>query len=202
MGKRVYGVAMAVATVTDPVVEPAAELEDRLQSVCGQLNVLHAELVDLAAEALATGCWEGWGIKSLGHWLTWKAGLSSSRAAEVVRLAEARTTHPEVMASFSAGGLSVDQAAVATKAPAYLDRDFAQLAEVATVAQLRIAVHAARPPARHRYRMTRRASHWPPGSTTTAATTCGASSTRIMAGSSTPPSPKPATRCSTRTSRT
>ena len=130
---------MTVATVTD--------VEARLQTVCGQLNVLHAELVDLAAEALVTGCWEGWGVKSLAHWLTWKAGLSASRAAEVVRLAEARATHPEVMGLFSAGALSVDQAAVATKAPAYLDRDFAQLAEVATVAQLRIAVRAARPPA-------------------------------------------------------
>src|SRR5262245_40887745 len=130
---------MSVATVT--------HVEARLQAVCGQLNVLHAQLVDVAAEALATGCWEGWGVKSLAHWLTWKAGLSAGRAAEVVRLAEARSTHPEVMARFSEGALSVDQAAVATKAPAYLDDDFAQLAEAATVAQLRIAVRAARPPA-------------------------------------------------------
>jgi hypothetical protein len=130
---------MSVATVPD--------VEDRLQTVCGQLNVLHAQLVDLAAEALATGCWEGWGVKSLAHWLTWKAGLSTARAAEVVRLAEARLTHPRVMERFAEGALSMDQAAVATKAPAYLDTDFAQLAEVATVAQLRIAVRAARPPA-------------------------------------------------------
>src|SRR5262245_39685983 len=130
---------MSVATVTD--------VEARLQAVCGQLNVLHAQLVDLAAEALATGCWEGWGVRSLAHWLTWQAGLSTARAAEVVRLAEATATHPEVMAAFADGALSVDQAAVAAKAPAYVDRDFAELAKVATVAQLRIAVRAARPPA-------------------------------------------------------
>jgi len=32
-------------------------VEDRLRVVCGHLNVLHAELVALAAEALETGCW-------------------------------------------------------------------------------------------------------------------------------------------------
>jgi hypothetical protein len=30
--------------------------------VCGQLNVLNAQLVALAAEALETGLWQGWGI--------------------------------------------------------------------------------------------------------------------------------------------
>jgi HNH endonuclease len=136
---------MAVATVTDPVPEPVADIEDRLRAVCGHLNVLHAELVALAAEALETGSWEGWGVKSLAHWLTWQAGISPGRAIEVVRLADARVTHPQVMDAFAEGALSVDQAAIATKAPAYLDADFAELAQVATVAQLRIAVRAARP---------------------------------------------------------
>jgi HNH endonuclease len=63
----------------------------------------------------------------------------------VVRLAAARATHPAVMASFAAGAVSVDQAALAIKAPAHLDEQFAELATVATVAQLRVLVRAARP---------------------------------------------------------
>ena len=47
-------------------------IEDRLRAVCGHLNVLHAELVALAAEALATGAWAGDGLRSLAHWLNWQ----------------------------------------------------------------------------------------------------------------------------------
>ena len=134
-----------MALAPDPVVEPEVSVEDRLRAVCGHLNVLHAELVALAAEALETGCWEGFGIRSLAHWLTWKAGLSQARAAEVERLARVSVSHPKVMATFGEGLLSLDQASVATKAPAYLDSDFAQLAQVCTIPQLRLAVRAARP---------------------------------------------------------
>jgi hypothetical protein len=136
---------MAVALAPDPVTDAEVSVEDRLRAVCGHLNVLHAELVELAAEALETGCWNGWGVRSLAHWLMWKAGLSPAHAAEIARLAEARQTHPKVMATFGDGALSLDQVTVATKAPAYLDADFAQLAEVCTVPQLRLAVRAARP---------------------------------------------------------
>jgi hypothetical protein len=128
-----------------PVVEVEPDIEERLRAVCGHLNVLNAQLVELAAEALETGSWEGWGVKSLAHWLTWQAGISPARAHEVVRLAEARTTHPAIMSTFAAGALSVDQAAIATRAPAYLDEQFAEMATTATVAQLRLLVRGARP---------------------------------------------------------
>jgi hypothetical protein len=136
---------MAVALAPDPVIEPVASVEERLRAVCGHLNVLHAELVALAAEALETGCWEGIGIRSPAHWLMWKAGLSPAHATEIERLARARSSHPTVMEAFADGAVSLDQVAVATKAPAYLDRDFAELAQVCTVSQLRLAVRAARP---------------------------------------------------------
>jgi hypothetical protein len=97
--------------------DPAVDIEERLRTVCGHLNVLNAQLVELAAEALATGAWQGMGVKSLAHWLTWQAGISAGHAREVVRLAEARESHPQVMATFATGALSQDQAAIATKAP-------------------------------------------------------------------------------------
>ena len=129
--------------------DPAVDIEERLRTVCGYLNVFNAQLVELAAEALATGAWQGWGVRSLPHWLTWQAGISPGHAQEVVRLAEARDTHPAIMSTFAAGAISIDQAAVATKAPAYLDEHFAQTVTYATVPQLRIMVRGARsaPPA-------------------------------------------------------
>jgi prepilin-type processing-associated H-X9-DG protein len=138
----VYGAKMAVGGVE---LDPAVDIEERLRTVCGHLNVLNAQLVELAAEALATGAWQGMGVKSLAHWLTWQAGISAGHAREVVRLAEARESHPQVMATFATGALSQDQAAIATKAPAHLDMWFAEVATVATVAQLRVMARAARP---------------------------------------------------------
>ena len=136
---------MTLSAVVDPITEPVASIEDRLREVCGQFNVFHAQLVALAAEALETGSWHGCGVKSLTHWLTWQAGISPRHADDVSGWREARTTHPQVMDAFAEGAVSVDQAAVATKAPAYLDRQFAEFAQVMTVAQLRVAVRAARP---------------------------------------------------------
>ena len=110
----------------------------------GHLNVLHAQLVELAGEALESGSWQGRGVRSLAHWLTWQAGITPAHAVEVVRLAEARQSHPHVMARFGDGELSLDQAA-ATKSPAYLDGHFEQVATAATIPQLRLMVRAARP---------------------------------------------------------
>jgi hypothetical protein len=53
----VYGVGMGGGVDLDP----AVDLEERLRTVCGHLNVLNAQLVELAGEALATGSWQGWG---------------------------------------------------------------------------------------------------------------------------------------------
>ena len=125
--------------------EPAVDIEDRLAVVVGQLNALHAELVDLVAEARATNAWAGLGIRSLTHWLTWKAGVSNPHAAQLVRLAEARETHPRISEAFEAGRLTVDQAAVAVKVPAHNDRQVAEMAPLATVNQLHTIVRCAHP---------------------------------------------------------
>ena len=129
--------------------DPDVDIEERLRTVCGHLNVLNAQLVELAAEALVTEAWAGCGVRSLQHWLTWQAGISPGHAREVVRLAEARDTHPAIMSTFAAGAISIDQAAAATKAPAYLDEHLAQTVTYATVPQLRTMVRGARtvPPA-------------------------------------------------------
>jgi len=121
------------------------DLEDRLAVVVGQLNVLHAQLVDLVAEARDTGAWSGAGVRSLTHWLTWKAGVTNERASALVRLAAAKTSHPRLSTLFADGQLTVDQAAVAVKVPDYADARIAEMAPLATVNQLRTIVRCAEP---------------------------------------------------------
>lgn len=117
--------------------------EPRLREAVSQLNAAQARLIELVAEAAETGVWEGVGIRSLAHYLTWQAGLSSRSARELVRIAEARHTHPVVSRLLSAGRLTLDQTAVAITAPVDVEAQVAEMAPCATVAQLRVIVRAA-----------------------------------------------------------
>ena len=52
----------------------AVALQTRMADLCGQLNVLHAQLVTTVVEALEGDLWMQWGIKSVEHWLAWQTG--------------------------------------------------------------------------------------------------------------------------------
>lgn len=134
--------SVTAAPISDP---RADDLEDRLAVIVGQLNALHAHLVELVAEARDTNAWAGLGIRSLTHWLTWKAGVTNERANALVRLAAAQTTHPELTALFADGRLTVDQAAIAVKVEARHDHRVAEMAPLATVNQLRTIVRCSLP---------------------------------------------------------
>ncbi len=124
----------------------ARGLEPRIAEVCGQLNVLSAELSRLVGEAAATGAWQGHGIRSLAQWVQWQTGLTGSNVHQLVALAAARETHPRITECFDDGRLSVDQAAIAVECEPGDDAEFAELATVLTIPQLRSAVRAANPP--------------------------------------------------------
>ncbi len=113
-------------------------LEDRLADLCGHRNVLDARLVELVAEALATGEWQMSGIVSPAHWLSWKAGLSTGHARQLVTLARRRSELPVTFAAFDAGQLSLDQVTpIVAKAPGWADAELCEFATLATVTQLR-----------------------------------------------------------------
>lgn len=113
-------------------------LQERIALACGQLNALHAELVDLIGEAIDTNAWEQWGIGSVEQYVTWKSGLSAGRARQLVHLARRRDELPQTFGAFRRGELSVDQAAVVVAhAPADVDAEVCAFAKAATVAQLR-----------------------------------------------------------------
>jgi hypothetical protein len=114
------------------------------------LNVLHAELVELAAEAIATEAWAGGGIRSVEHWLSWQTGLSPRRAREVTAIARRRAELPVTMAAFRCGELAIDQVVpVVAHTPAHNDAEVAELATYATVSQLRSTLSRYRPAPEH-----------------------------------------------------
>ena len=121
------------------LVDEACErsLEERIAHVCGHLNVLHAELVDMVCEAAETGAWEVFGIKSLAQWVAWQTGLSPAWARQIVTIAERRGELPVSFDAFAQGRVAIDQmVTVAAKVPAPFDAQAAELAQVCTVTQL------------------------------------------------------------------
>lgn len=120
------------------VVAVEADVEERMAPVVGRLNVQHAELVELAAEAVGSGEWSGCGIHTAAQWLTIQAGVSPHRAKQIVRVAERIDQYPTLRATFGRGELSFEQVyEVATKAPAWADGRVTEFATLATVPQLR-----------------------------------------------------------------
>ena len=113
------------------------DLEGRLNSVCGSLNLLHGQLVELTVEVLEGDYWAGYGVRSPEHWLTWKTGLSPYRARDIVLLARRKAELPCIFQAFTKGLLAIDQVAVlARHARSWHDEELADLAQSMTVAQL------------------------------------------------------------------
>jgi hypothetical protein len=116
-------------------------LEAQVSLVAARLNQDHADLVALTARALEQERWSGDGIRSPEHWLVLHAGLSPSRAGDVVRLARRSPDLPTTVSAMGAGQLSVDQAAVVARyAPPSHEASIGQLAPMTTVPQLRRAL--------------------------------------------------------------
>jgi len=115
-------------------------LQSSLAGVCGHVNAQHAQLVRLAEQALAGEAWKQIGIHSPSHWLAWQAGLATGTAQKVLAVAERAVLHPEVMVAFDRGELSLDQVALAMRAPGWADAEICGLAKVLTVAQVSMVV--------------------------------------------------------------
>lgn len=125
------------ATRVEQVWPPQRSLDDRVAEIVGLVNVCTAELVGLVGEALATGTWEGVGIRSPEHWVTWKCGVSPTRARRLVALARGLADLPETRRVFTAGELTEDQTAVIVRhTDAAHDAAVAALAVSCTVPQL------------------------------------------------------------------
>ncbi len=89
-----------------PSEEECWELEDDLVAAAGQANAAVAALVQRLEQVLATGAWEGWGVRSAAHWLSWKCGITPYRARALVRVARRLEELPRTREAFMAGRLS------------------------------------------------------------------------------------------------
>ena len=116
-----------------PPVDPDAEVCE----IAGILNVANARLVAVVETVLADDSWQGPGVHTPAQWLACKAGISPERAKDIIRIAARRSSFPSVVGVFDAGQLSVEQVAVAVKAPEWADADIVDFARLATVTQLR-----------------------------------------------------------------
>jgi len=132
--EQVYDRGMTAPTATE-------QLETELAQVCGVLNQAHARLVSLVAAALEDESWACDGIRSPEHFLVLRAGLSRSRAAQVVAVARRRAVLPSAVQAFEDGQLSVDQMVVVGRhTPASLEASVTELAVNASVTQLQRAL--------------------------------------------------------------
>jgi hypothetical protein len=82
--------------------------------------------------------WAGPGVERPELFLAWKVGLSTARAKQIVTIAERAPQLPDTMEAFRRGELAIDQvAAIAARAPWWVDTQVCELARYATVHQLR-----------------------------------------------------------------
>jgi hypothetical protein len=110
---------------------------DEAASAMTAMNLAAAALVRTFAMLLDTGGWIGWGITSIEHWATWKAGISRRRAEGLVRIARRRDELPQCWAAFEAGQLTEDaMVRIARRVPSEYDGQVAGLAPMMLVAQL------------------------------------------------------------------
>src|SRR5688572_3012478 len=103
----------------------------------GTINLATAALVRTIASLDAAEGWRGHGIRSLEHWVQWKAGVSERRAQDLVRIARRIDDLPRCWSLFSEGRISEDtMARLARRLPGARDAELALLVPDLMVSQL------------------------------------------------------------------
>ena len=116
-------------------------LFDELAELTGQRNVIDSRIVEIAAEIERDQLAGGTGARSVAALMAWKTGVTARNAETVVAIARRLDEFPQCVQGMREGRLSLDQVGViAERAADGSDAHYAQLAAVATVAQLRTAV--------------------------------------------------------------
>ena len=128
-----------MSTPTTPVGDRVEfDLDEELNIVAGHLNASHARLVDLTVTMIANPRdWRGPGVHTPELFLAWRTGLSAQRARQIVAIANRVSELPHCIEAFRRGELAVDQmAAIAKRAPWWIDHEICNLGRMLTVSQL------------------------------------------------------------------
>ena len=112
--------------------------DDALSEVMGALNATSARLIDLIRQCLDEVWWEEAGCRSPEHWVAARCGLSSARAARLVRIARRIHEFPRLEALARQGLVTEDHLDVAAvHAHSSHDRALAECAPSLNVRQLK-----------------------------------------------------------------
>ena len=112
-----------------------------IAELAGQRNAIDGRLVEIVAELDAGNMCGMTGARSVPSLVAWKLGMSPNNADTFVDVARRLDEFPLCTAALREGRLSVDQVGViAERAAEGSDEHYAQLAESATVTQLRQAI--------------------------------------------------------------
>lgn len=112
-----------------------------LAELTGQRNAIDGRIVEIAAEIDRDELAGVTGARSVSALMAWKTGVAPRNAESVVAIARRLDAFPRCVQGMREGRLSLDQVGViAERAAEGSDAHYAQLAAVATVAQLRTAV--------------------------------------------------------------
>ncbi len=131
---------------SSPPVEPGADkridvLFEELAELTGQRNAIDGRVVEIIAEIDRDGLWGNTGCRSIAALVAWRTGCSPNNAGTVAAVAHRLAEFPRCAEGMRQGRLSLDQVGViAERAADGSDEHYAELASVATVAQLRTAV--------------------------------------------------------------
>ncbi len=132
-----------------PAAPPLAEnvprrldvLFEELAELCGQRNAVDGRIVEIVAEIDRDQLWGNTGARSVPALVAWKTGCSPANAQTIATVADRLAEFPRCAQSMREGRLSLDQVGViAARAGQGSDEHYVQLAQVATVTQLRTAV--------------------------------------------------------------
>jgi hypothetical protein len=126
------------------VVSPSERLEvlfEELAELTGQRNAIDGRVVEIVAELDRDQLCGVTGARSVPALVAWKTGCSPANAHTITTIASRLTEFPRCAQGMREGRLSADQVGViAARAGQGSDEHYAQLAECATVNQLRTAV--------------------------------------------------------------
>ena len=134
----VSGMSMVLDSPEEPPVRSPQEAawafaEHEAVAVMGTVTTAVARLVVALRVLLDTDGWEGAGIRSPEHWVTWKAGMSRSRAEGLVRIARRSAELPACWDLFQAGQLGEDaMVRIARRVPAGRDAEVAAMPQIRT----------------------------------------------------------------------
>ncbi|MET0903135.1 MAG: DUF222 domain-containing protein, partial [Acidimicrobiales bacterium] len=135
-------------------------------AVMGTVNAAMARLVRTIRMLIDTEGWGGVGIRSVEHWVSWKAAVSSRRAGDLATVARRIHELPCCFALFEAGRLTEDaMVRIARRVPASHDATVAERATGFLISQLDRTLAALPPlgepePDRLEHRFRRRCDMW------------------------------------------